>query len=299
MGCWPIAGITSINVSEASSLATLEAAADVGINHFDTAYCYGYDGESERMVGRALGHRREELVIATKGGIHWENKQQAKDASPARLKRECDESLSRLGMDVIDLYYLHSPDPNVPITESAGCFLELLEAGKIRSVGVSNTTLEQMQQFASVCPIHAYQPRYNMLQRQIETSQLPWCRQNNVAVMVYWPLMKGLLAGKIPRDHQFDPADGRQRLPMFQGAEWDKNQDFLDELRVIASEVGLTVAQLVVYWTVHQPGVTTALCGAKRPEQIRETADSLQVELAADVINRIDAAIEQRGPIAA
>ncbi len=295
MGCWPIAGITSINVTEADSLATLQAATDSGINFFDAAYSYGYDGESERMIARALGHRRDELVIATKGGIHWENLIQQKDARPETLLRECDESLRRLNTDRIDLYYLHAPDPKTPLAESAGAFRRLLDAGKIRSVGLSNASRSQLAEFHAVCPLAAYQPHYNMLQREIESSQLPWCVEHGVSVMIYWPLMKGLLAGKLSRDHPFDLKDGRRKYPMFSGEEWRKNHDFLDTLRPIAIETGTTVAQVVLNWTIQRLGITVALCGAKRPEQIRDNAASMTWSLTPDQIARIDRAIAARG----
>lgn len=297
MGCWPIVGITSVDVTEALSLATLEAAFEAGINFFDTAYCYGYEGESETMISCALGHKRDQITIASKGGIHWKNRKQVKDASPETIKRECEESLRRLNTDRIDLHYLHAPDPNVPLTETAGAFRELLDEGKILSVGVSNFSLAQLQEFAQVLVPNAFQPHYNMLQREIEENRLPWCIEHEVSVMVYWPLMKGLLAGKLPRDHQFDPQDGRQKYPMFQGEEWEKNQDFVDELRTIAEEVGKTVAQVVINWTIQRPGITAALCGAKRPEQIRDNAATMSWQLTPDQIARIDAAIERRGPI--
>jgi aryl-alcohol dehydrogenase-like predicted oxidoreductase len=297
MGCWPISGITSIHVTEAASLATLEAALDAGINFFDTAYCYGFAGESERLIARALGHRRDEIVIATKGGIHWgDDRKQARDGSPATLKRQCDESLKRLGTDRVDLLYLHAPDPNVPIADSAGGLKELLDAGKTRSVGLSNATVEELAAFQAVCPLTAFQPHYNMLQREIETSQLPWCVTQGVSVVVYWPLMKGLLAGKLPRDHVFDERDGRRKYPMFQGDEWQKNQDFLDRLRPIAAESGKTVAELVLNWTIHQPGITAALCGAKRPDQIRDNAGGMGWSLSDSQIVRINAALAARGP---
>ena len=297
MGCWPISGITSIDVTEKHSLATIEAAADSGINFFDTAYSYGFSGESEQMIARALGHRRDEINIATKGGIHWNGKQQGMDGRPATLRYECDESLLRLNTDRVELYYLHAPDPRIPIEDSAGVLKDLLDAGKILSIGVSNFNVEQLNRFAAVCPISAYQPHYNMLQRDIEKSQLPWCIEHDVAVMVYWPLMKGLLAGKLARDHVFDPKDGRQKYPMFQGEEWNKNHDFLDDLRPIAREAGMTLAQLVVNWTIQRPGITVALCGAKRPKQIRETAAAMTEQLTADQLAKIDRAIEHRGPV--
>lgn len=197
MGCWPITGITSIGVTEEQSLATIQAAAEGGLNFFDTAYCYGFNGESEKMIGVALRHCRDKVVIASKGGIHYESGVQFKDARPATLIRQCEESLQRLGTDRIDLYYLHAPDPKTPLADSAAAMSTLLAAGKIRSVGVSNCTRDQLIEFHSVCPISAYQPHYNMLQREIELSQLPWCIENHVSAVVYWPLMKGLLAGKL------------------------------------------------------------------------------------------------------
>ncbi|MGH7199486.1 MAG: aldo/keto reductase [Planctomycetaceae bacterium] len=296
MGCWPITGITSIDVTESHSLQTLEAALDAGINVFDTAYCYGYDGESERMIGRALGDRREEIVIATKGGIHWQDRTQVKDGRPETLRRECDESLQRLGTDRVELYYLHAPDPNVPLAESAGAIRDLIDAGKVLSAGLSNATRAQLAEFHRVCPLAAYQPHYNMLQREMESSQWPWCVEHGVSVMVYWPLMKGLLAGKLRRDHQWNPRDGRRKYPMFQGEEWRKTHDFIDRLRPLADEAGLTLAQLVIQWTVSRPGITAALCGAKRPEQIRENAAALDRPLSEDQIARINQTIADRGP---
>jgi aryl-alcohol dehydrogenase-like predicted oxidoreductase len=297
MGCWPIAGVTSIDVTEANSLATLQTAVDHGINFFDTAYCYGYEGESEKLIAKALGSRRDQIVIASKGGIHWKDRVQQKDASAKTLQLECEESLRRLNTDRIDLHYLHAPDPNVPLAESATALKGLLDSGKICSVGVSNFSLAQLAEFHAICPISAYQPHYNMLQREIESSQLPWCIENNVSVMVYWPLLKGLLAGKLPRDYQFDPKDGRRKYPMFAGEQWDKNQDFLDLLRPLAEEGNVPLAQLVLNWTIQRPGITVALCGAKRPDQIIDNAGTMNWQLTADQIARIDAAIAARGDV--
>ena len=297
MGCWPIAGITSIDVIEEFSVATLEAAIDSGLNFFDTAYCYGYGGESEQMIGRTIGHRRDEVVIASKCGIHYEGLGQVKDGRRETLLRECDESLRRLKTDRIDLYYLHAPDPKTPIEESALAMKSLLDAGKIRSVGVSNFSTEQLSQFHAACPISASQPHYNMLQREIEATHLPWCVKHGVSINVYWPLMKGLLAGKLKRDHQFSAKDGRQKYPMFSGTEWEKNQDFVDKLRVIADECGATVSQVTLNWTIQRAGITVALCGAKRPEQIRDNAATLTWKLTPEQIARIDQAISDRGPI--
>jgi aryl-alcohol dehydrogenase-like predicted oxidoreductase len=296
LGCWPIAGMASPGANEEDSIATIRACFDLGINHLDTAYCYGLEGQSERLIARALGERRDEMVIATKGGIHFDTEgRQAQDASPVALRRECDESLQRLGTDRVELLYLHAPDPDVPIAESAGEMKRLLEEGKTRAVGVSNVSLEQLDQFAKECPIAAYQPPYNMLQRQIEADTLPWCREHGVAVLVYWPLMKGLLAGGFRRDHVFAQMDSRRKYPMFQGEEWQKNLDLVEGLRQFATSSGRTVAELVINWTVHQPGITSALCGAKRPEQIRETAGGAGWQLSETELAEIESALAERG----
>ncbi len=298
MGCWPIAGMTSIDVNDADSLATLHAAVESGINFFDTAYGYGANGESERLIAQALGNRRDDIVIATKCGMHWNDKVEREFcARPETIKRQCDESLRRLNTDRVELLYLHAPDVNVPITDSAGALRELMEAGKARSIGVSNFTVEQLEAFHAVCPITAHQPPYNMLQRDIERDTLPWCRERNISTINYWPLMKGLLAGKLARDHVFDAKDGRAKYPMFQGDEWKKNQDFIDVLRALADDIGQTVAQVVVNWTIQQDGITAALCGAKRAYQIEETAGAMNFVLTPEEMSRIDQAIEARGTV--
>ena len=288
MGCWPIAGMTSLDVNDAQSLATIRAAIDSGVNFFDTAFGYGANGESERLLGKAIDERartqRDEIVIASKAGMHWEKDAQGTlqrvfDASPARIASQCDESLQRLNVDVIDLYYLHAPDPSVPIQTSAAALALLMEQGKVRCVGVSNLTVEQMEQFETACPISAVQPPYNMLQRDIERDLIPWCQERSISVVNYWPLMKGLLAGKIRRGHQFDPADSRLKYEVFQGAAFDRAQELLDVLDVIAARHQVPVAAVVARWTIHQPGITATLCGAKRPWQIEETALAMTLEL--------------------
>jgi len=296
LGCWPIAGMTSLNVNDADSLATIEACLDQGVNFLDTAYCYGANGESERLIARAIGGKRDQFVIATKGGIHWgADGKQALDASPATLRRECETSLRRLATDRVDVYYLHAPDPKTPIADTAGAMKQLMDAGKSRTIGVSNVTVAQLDEFARECPITVCQPHYNLLQREIESDMLPWCRERGISLAVYWPLMKGFLAGKLPRDHVFDPQDGRRKYPMFQGEEWTKNQDFLDALRPIAAEAGVTLGQLAILWVISQPGVTVALCGAKRASQLIENAGALRARLTDDQWQQIAVALERRG----
>jgi aryl-alcohol dehydrogenase-like predicted oxidoreductase len=296
LGCWPIAGVSSLGVNDADSIATIRAALDAGVNFLDTAYCYGRRGESETLIRRALDGVRDRVVVATKGGIHYNVAgQQEQDARPKTIARECDESLSRLGADRVELYYLHAPDPNVPLAESAGAVRRLVDAGKVRAAGVSNVTLRELKEFHAVCPLAAAQLPYNMLQRDIEVETIPWCVANGVSVTAYWPLMKGLLAGRLDPDQPLDPCDSRRNYPMYQGDEWKRNQVFVAELRRIAVDAGRTVAQLVVNWTIHRTGITAALCGAKRAWQIDETAAAMGWRLSAERAAALEAAIVVRG----
>jgi aryl-alcohol dehydrogenase-like predicted oxidoreductase len=216
LGCWPLAGMTRMGVTPEAAVATVRAAIDAGIRHLDTAYCYGERGESERAIAEAIHGRRDEVFLAGKCGIHWEPdatkcppRKQCVDGRPDRIRAEADESLRRLGTDRLDLLYLHAPDPTIPIEDSAGELARLLAAGKARAIGVSNVSLAQLQAFAAACPLAACQMHYNMLQREIEREILPWCQRHGVAMVVYWPLMKGLLAGEMRRDKVFPATDSR------------------------------------------------------------------------------------------
>jgi aryl-alcohol dehydrogenase-like predicted oxidoreductase len=294
-GAWPIAGLTSPGIQEDESLAAIRACFEVGINHLDTAFMYGSDGQSEKLIAKALGDRRHEMVIATKGGLHWgPNGEMVYDARPETLRRECEESLRRLKTDRVELYYLHAPDPNTSVAESAGEIKRLMDEGKTVAAGASNLSVEQLEEFVRECPLSAFQPPYNMLQRQIEADTLPWCREHGVAVLVYWPLLKGLLAGKLHRDQTFEN-DSRRKYPQFQGKEWEKNLALVENLKVIAEEAGHTVAELVLRWTLQQPGITCTLCGARRPEQVRENAGGSGWELTAEQLARIDKLLAERG----
>lgn len=296
-----MAGVTTLGASHDAGVATVRAALDAGVNHFDTAYVYGPNGESDRILAEALAGRRDEAVLASKVGVHYEAPAGGGEPTmvtcgrPEVLKGECEELLGRLKTDRIDLLYLHSPDPDVPIAESAGALAELMAEGKTLSVGASNTQLQQTEAFHADCPLSALQLPYNMLQRDIEERTLPWARERGVAVMVYWPLMKGLLAGAMGRDHTLDDKDSRRNYPMYQGEEWRRNQDFIEELRLVAEDAGVTVAQLVVHWTMFRRGVTSVLCGAKRPEQIEETAGAMRFQLTPEQQVAIAGAIVARG----
>ena len=296
LGGWPIVDTANPAVNTADSLATVRACFDLGINMLDTAYMYGIDGASERLIARAIEGRREEVVLATKCGVHGvPDVSETFDARPATLRQECEESLRRLGTDRVELLYLHAPDKNTPIAESAGALKRLMDEGKTRSVGASNLSFPQLKEFASACPLTAFQPPYNMLMRQIEAEVLPWCRQHGVSVFAYWPLMKGLFSGKFRRDQVLAPDDCRNNYAMFVGEERRKNHDLVDRLQKIAESSGHTVIELVLNWTVNRPGITAVLCGARRPDQIRGCAAASGWCLTAEQLAQIDQALSDRG----
>jgi len=248
--------MTREGVTPAAAVATVRAAIDAGITHLDTAYCYGEHGESERAIAAAIAGRRDAVVLAGKCGIHWvpdasaaPPRRQVVDGRPERLRAEVAESLERLGTDHFDLLYLHAPDPQLPIEESAGELARLLAAGVTRAVGLSNASVDQLRRFAAVCPLAACQMQFNMLQRQIEADILPWCRDRGVAMVAYWPLMKGLLAGRMRRGQVFPTTDTRHKYPIFNGVEFDRSLDFVDALRPTAARLGCQLADLVLAWT--------------------------------------------------
>jgi aryl-alcohol dehydrogenase-like predicted oxidoreductase len=305
LGCWPLAGMTRPGITAGAAEATVAAAVEAGITHLDTAYCYGEQGESERAIAAALRGRRDAIMIASKCGIHWEPdaaatppRRQVIDGRPERIRVEVEESLRRLGTDRLDLLYLHAPDPGVPIEESAGELARLLAAGKTRAIGASNVSIGQLEAFSQACPLSACQLHFNMLQREIEREILPWCMSHGVAMVVYWPLMKGLLAGTMRRGQVFPTTDSRHKYPMFQGIEFERNLGFVAALEPIAARLGCSLPDLVLAWTAEQPGITSVLFGATSPEQVAINARALAVELDDEARRDIAAAVTARGPVA-
>ncbi len=305
LGCWPLSGMTRAGITPEAAVATVRTAVAAGIRHLDTAYCYGERGESERAIAAAISGHRDGVFLAGKCGIHWEPdatksppRKQCVDGRPERIRAEVEESLLRLGTDRLDLLYLHAPDPTIPIEDSAGELSRLLTAGKARAIGVSNVTLAQLEAFAAACPLSACQMHFNMLQREIEREILPWCRSHGVAMVVYWPLMKGLLAGQMQRNTVFPATDSRHKYPMFNGEEFQRNIDFVDALRPIAARLGCSLPDLVLAWTAEQPGITCVLFGATSPEQVTINDRALACNLDDAARAAIKTAIKARGPVA-
>jgi len=290
--------MTRAGVTRQAAIETVAAAIDHGITHLDTAYCYGENGESEKAIAQAIKGRKNEVTIASKCGIHWQaGKKQAVNGQPETIIREVKESLVRLQLDKIDLLYLHTPDPNVPIQESAGALRRLLDEGTVHAVGLSNGNAGECRLFAETCPLTACQRHFNMLQQEIRPELLPYCQSQRIAMVTYWPLMKGLLTGKMKRNQVFSQTDSRHKYPMFRGEEFQKNLDFVETIQSLATQQNMSLVSLVLAWTMAQTGITTVLFGATSAKQVAANAEALGCYLDESTILAVDEAIQQRGPI--
>ncbi|MEJ2008445.1 MAG: aldo/keto reductase [Acidobacteriota bacterium] len=282
MGAWAIGGWMWGGTDERKAAEAIQASLDAGINFIDTAPAYGM-GLSESIVGKAIAGRRDKLVIATKCGIVWHTekgtpfleqsgKRMHRYLGPESIRHEVEQSLKRLNTDYIDLYQTHWQDETTPIEDTMGTLLDLKREGKIRAIGASNATVEQIEAYRRVGQLDACQEKYSMLDRELENEYLPYARQHNLAVLAYSPLANGLLTGKIGPERQFPPDDLRHSRPRFSVESRRKVLAMLDRMRPIAEKHGLTLAQLVIAWTAAQPGVTHVLVGARNAEQAQENA---------------------------
>jgi aryl-alcohol dehydrogenase-like predicted oxidoreductase len=270
IGTWAMGGWMWGGTDEADSIATIRAALEHGVNLIDTAPVYGF-GRSEEIVGKAIaeGRLRSRFVIATKVGLEWRDGKIFRNASRDRIMREIEDSLRRLRTDRIDIYQVHWPDPLTPIEETAEAMHALLKQGKIRAIGVSNFSVEQMERFRRVAPIHVLQPPYNLFEREIEAEILPYCRKNNIAIFGYGALCRGLLSGRMRPDTVFEGDDLRRVDPKFQQPPLGQYLAAVERLDQLARDrFGKRVIHLAVRWMLDQ-GVTTALWGARRPEQLQ------------------------------
>jgi len=270
LGTWAIGGWMWGGTDEREAIRTIHAALDRGVNLIDTAPVYGF-GRSEEIVGKALAEygRREKIIIATKTGLEWRDGKVFRNASLERILREIEDSLRRLGTTYVDIYQVHWPDPLVPVEETAGAMAELLQSGKIRAIGVSNYSPEQMDQFRKITPLHTTQPPYNLFERQINQDVLPYARTNHISTLVYGALCRGLLSGRMKPDTTFTGDDLRKMDPKFQPPRYAQYLAATEKLAEFARKnYGKTLLDLAVRWTLDQPGVTVALWGARRPEQL-------------------------------
>jgi aryl-alcohol dehydrogenase-like predicted oxidoreductase len=298
-GTWQFGGEWG-SQEEQENIAAMRRARELGIDFFDTAQAYGY-GASEQLLAKALGDElrsnRDELVIATKGGLRLEGENMVRDSSPDFLRSGVEDSLRFLGLDYIDLYQVHWPDPNTPIEETAGALQAMVDEGKIRHVGVSNYKVEHLEAFERARPVEAAQPPYHLFRRDIEGAELDWFRAHDVGVLVYSPLASGLLTGKMSEDQTFADDDWRSSSPIFEGDEFKRNLQVVRELEQYAEERGTTVTQLAVAWTLAQPGVHVAIVGARKPSHIEGSAPAAELQLTDEDLSRIEQIMEGAVPV--
>ncbi|MGD0902094.1 MAG: aldo/keto reductase [Terracidiphilus sp.] len=290
LGTWAIGGLEWGAVPDDVAVATCLTAVERGINLIDTAPIYGH-GHSEEIVGKAMrAHgRREAFFIATKAGLEWNEHGVFANSTTARLRRELEDSLRRLGTDFIDLYQVHWPDTLVPIAEVAALMGEFQREGKVLALGVSNFSVAQTEEFRSVAALASNQLPYNLFERQIDEAILPWCAANGVAVLTWSTLCRSLLAGRVTRGMSFDAKDIRSVDPKFQEPRFSQYMTAVERLAALARDrYGKTVLELAVRWALDRRGVSVALWGAKRPQQLDAVAGVLGWKLDASAMAEID-----------
>jgi aryl-alcohol dehydrogenase-like predicted oxidoreductase len=270
LGTWAMGGWMWGGTDQRESVATIHAALDQGINLIDTAPAYGF-GVSEEIVGAALEGKRNQAVIATKTGLEWRDGKVYRNATPVRIMQEVDDSLRRLRTDHIDIYQVHWPDPLVPVEETAQAMRSLYEQGKIRAIGVSNFSVDEISRFRRVAPLHVLQPPYNLFERAIEADILPYCLTNDIATFGYGALCRGLLTGRIRPDTTFDGDDLRRIDPKFQPPRLAQYLEAVRQLDELAQRrFNRRVIHLAVRWVLDQ-GISVALWGGRHPEQLEPT----------------------------
>lgn len=294
LGCMNICHAYGTPISESEAERLLLAALDAGVTHFDTAALYGF-GASETLVGRFLSRHRDRFTLASKCGMTGvANAQGLKvrviDGRPDTLKATCDESLQRLQTDVIDLYYLHRWDKTVPIEDSVGALADLVRAGKIRSIGLSEVSAATLRRAHAVHPIAALQTEYSLWTRNPEIAVLKACRELGVSFVAFSPVGRGFLCG--PLDvAAFDTKDIRRTMPRFSPENYARNQALLPAYNAIAAEVGCTPSQLAIAWLLHQGKDILPIPGTRSVAHLMDDLGAADVTLAADVLQRLDALI--------
>ena len=271
---------------------------EVGVNWIDTAAIYG-DGASEELVGKALREipESERPLVATKcGRIMREDRTVFGRLKKESVVEECENSLRRLGVDCIDLYQIHWPDPDEDIEEAWSAMVELKEAGKIREIGVSNHSVEQLERLQKIHPVASLQPPYSMLNREVEEDRLPFCGEHGVGVICYSPMMKGLLTGAFTKERAMalSDKDHRSRDPKFMPPQLEINLEVVEAIRPIAENAGRPMAQLSLAWVLRRPEVTAAIVGVRKPSQIEQTAGGGDWVLSEEELAVIEEALRSR-----
>lgn len=303
-GAWAAGGWMWGGVEQNKSVEAIQAAYDLGVTSIDTAPAYG-QGLSEKIVGEAIRNiGRDNVQILTKFGLRWDTDKGAfrfnsvdNSGNPIAMHmysskesviKECEESLKRLNTDYIDLYQIHWPDPTTPIEETMEALALLKEQGKIREAGVCNYTVEQLKTAEKTIKLASNQVPYSMVRRDIEEEVVPHCIENNKGILAYSPLQRGLLTGKMTPGYAFGEGDTRPKERYFVDENIRRTNAMLDNIRPIAKEKKATLAQLVIRWTLQQPGITIALVGARNPEQAIQNAKAADIMLSAGELEFID-----------
>jgi aryl-alcohol dehydrogenase-like predicted oxidoreductase len=298
-GAWAIGGPWEFGwgpQDDEESIRTIRTALDEGINWIDTAPVYGR-GHSEQVVGRALKDVAQKPITATKCSLVWDEKQDKISCLREKsIINECHQSLKRLGVEVIDLYQMHWPEPDEQLEEGIGAMAKLQQQGKVRYIGVSNFDVEQIRRAQKVAQISSLQPPYNMLRRDTEKELLGYCEKNNIGVVVYSPMQKGLLTGKFTTEKvaALPEGDHRKKDPEFLGGKFEATTKLIENLKPIAERNGITLAQLAISWVLRRKEVTAAIVGARRPEQTKETAPAADIDLNEETIEQIEELLEKR-----
>lgn len=293
-GAWAVGGWMWGGTDEQESIAAIQASIDAGVNTIDTAAIYGM-GASEELVARAIKGRREKLIIATKCGRVWwgedgsqpfestdpsgNNVTIRSNSRPEVLFKECEDSLRRLDVDCIDLYQIHWPDLTFPIDEALRAMETLKQQGKIRAIGVSNFNVAQMRQAVEATQVDSLQPPYSIIRRAIEGGELPFCREHSVGVICYSPMERGLLTGAVGPDRVFPPGDHRATHRSFKPENRRRILSALEEVKPIADRHNASFAQIMIRWTIEQPGITAAIVGARNPAQAVHNAAAMNLKL--------------------
>ncbi len=272
---------------ERESIATIHRAIELGMSFLDTANVYG-DGRNERLVGRAIADRRDKVILATKFGLKRDDGSLDTSGHPAYVKACCNESLARLGVEHIDLYYQHRVDPEVPIEETVGAMAELVQAGKVRYLGLSEASVDSLERAAATHPITALQSEWSLWSRDLEDAVLPVARRLGIGIVPYSPLGRGFLTGAITSPDDFAPDDFRRTSPRFQGENFRRNLDLVAEVRRLADEKRITAGQLALAWLLAQGEDVVPIPGTRRRANLEQNAKACAVSLSPDDLQRLE-----------
>jgi aryl-alcohol dehydrogenase-like predicted oxidoreductase len=280
-GCWEMGGTMWEFTDDDNNVRAVRKALEMGINSFDSAEGYGKDGHSEEVLGKALGDKRKDVVLATKVS--------PKNLKPQDIRNAVTNSLRRLGTDYIDLYYIHWPNPEIPLEDTMGEMQKLKQEGLIRAIGASNFTLPLLKTASAICRIEAVQPEYSLLHRGIEPEILPWCIENDVAVMGYSSIAKGILTGMFHLGGvKISDEDFRRPRRLFKDDHMEKELPLINAMKAMADAKGIEMAQLAIAWLMHKEGLTSAIVGTQKEKHLLANISALDVALTAEEVAALD-----------